>query len=79
MKLINSGMIYVVIIMLALAFFSASLTDGLIPEFNPVNTNPPVTPVAPINTGENNNLQLYTFGFTTPGPIIPPKPPAPPP
>ncbi|HSW47981.1 MAG TPA: hypothetical protein VLG67_02770 [Candidatus Saccharimonadales bacterium] len=74
----SSGMIYVVLVMLGIGLMSISLTNGPFPSKNPVITNPPVTPVEPTVEQGKENLQLYTFGYTTPAPTIAPKPTTPP-
>ncbi|HSW47983.1 MAG TPA: hypothetical protein VLG67_02780 [Candidatus Saccharimonadales bacterium] len=70
----SSGMIYVLLIMLGIGLMSISLINGPFPSKNPVITNPPVTPVEPTLEQGKTNLQLYTFGYTTPAPTPTPTP-----
>ncbi len=75
---ISGGAIYIVFIVLAIGLMGVTLTNGPFPAQNPINTNSPVTPVVPILDAGKKNLQLYTFGYTTPAPTVPPQPTVPP-
>lgn len=74
---VGGGTIYVIAIILLLVGFGTVLTNGLVPP-DKVPTGAAVTIVPPAPDKEKKNLQLYTFGFTTPVPTLPPQPTSPP-
>lgn len=80
---IKTGTIYTVGIMIVLVGFGSVLTRGVVPPTaQPMGTA--VTIVPPQIESGKKNLQLFTFGYTTPaptptsGPTIPPTPTTPP-
>lgn len=74
---ITTGTIYIVAIMAVLILFSTVLTNGILPP-DTQPTGAAVTIVPPQIESGRKNLQLFTFGFTTPAPTTPPLPTPPP-
>jgi hypothetical protein len=74
---IGGGTVYVVAILLLLVVFGSVLTNGLVPP-DTVPSGGAVTIVPPNPDTEKKNLQLYTFGYTTPAPTVAPQPTPPP-
>jgi len=70
---VAGGTLYLIVIILVVIAFGAVLTNGVVPSRNPVTSGIAVTPVSPTPGSGNKNLQLYTFGYTTPAPIPPPS------
>src|SRR4051794_37050116 len=65
------GSLYVILIMLLLAAASFFFMGGKLPTPNPVQNGEIVIPVTNTPEPKKNNMQLYTFGFTT---IVPTAP-----
>ena len=64
---LGGGTIYIVAILFLLVGFGSVLTNGLLPP-DKLPTGAAVTIVPPAPDAEKKNLQLYTFGYTTPAP-----------
>ncbi|HUQ85689.1 MAG TPA: hypothetical protein VM077_05155 [Candidatus Limnocylindrales bacterium] len=79
---VGTGTLYLIGLLVLVGFMGTQMTNGLVPTQIPTITGTPA-PVTPIlqNTDTDpgkKNLQLYTFGFTTPAPTTPPLPTQPP-
>lgn len=65
---INTGTLYLVVILVLMGVVGAQLTNGLVPSNQPNKKGTVVTPKFEAPEPDKNNLQLYTFGFITPEP-----------
>lgn len=71
---INTGTLYLVVILVLMGVVGAQLTNGLVPTNQPDNKGTVVTPKYEPPEPDKKNLQLYTFGFITPAPTVPVQP-----
>lgn len=77
---IGMGTVYLIGLLVLIGVVGTELTDGLVPTRLPINQGVAVTPKIENRDTDpgKKNLQLYTFGFTTPAsttPLIPTQPP----
>src|SRR5438309_106975 len=75
---IGGGTLYLVAVMIGLVGFATVMTRGVTPPTVQPAGNA-VTPVLPTLDAGKKNLQLYTFGYTTPAPTPTTPPPTQPP
>lgn len=75
---LGTGTLYLIVILLLIGVVSSQLTNGLVPTNVPNNKGVVVTPKFEAPEPDKDNLQLYTFGFITSAPTLPPQPTQPP-